>query len=192
MKWWMVFVFFVVTVGCEGARSVTEMEVELRDLHNTIEKQKQDIDRAQNELSELRARVSQLEQEKVKLAGMKELGDAKLEEVKWEMRLEEFYINLKGKVRNTGKAYLEDVTLKVALLDETGNIIDVELTPPYAPQKERMLKFFPLEQPLEVGATQEFSFKIETKYFNANGLAAVKKAIETEGLCIIKVIFRSR
>ncbi|MCX7703508.1 MAG: hypothetical protein N2234_05350 [Planctomycetota bacterium] len=188
----VVFVVLLLAVifGCEGARSVTELELELRNEKNNSKNMEQQLIQKDNELNELRSRVSQLEQEKVKISGMKEMGDAKIEELKWEMRLDEFYIELRGKVRNTGRAYLEDVTLKVALRDETDNIIDVELMPPYAPEKERMLKFFPLE-PLEVGATQEFKVRISTKYFHANGLAAVKKCID-ENNASVKILFRSK
>lgn len=191
---------FFLLIGCEGASSVHEAEVRLRDKQKEVRMLKQQLVQKERELDDLRAQNSQLIQEKIKLASMKELGRAKLENVRLETHFEdpqEKHIAVKGIVKNVGKAYLEDITLKVALLDDTGNIIKVKLMPPYAPAEERMLKFFPLvdekgrEVSLDPNAQQEFEFRIKTAYFDGNSLAAVKKAIDTNSF-VVRVLFRSR
>ena len=197
----VVFVWvLLLTFGCGGAASVHELEVRLRDKQKEVERLKQQLLQKERELDDLRAQNSQLTQEKVKLASMKEMGKAELLNLRWETHFEdpqEKYIALKGVVKNTGKAYLEDVTLKVALLDDTGNVIEVGLMPPYAPAKEKMLKFFPLvdergkEVSLDPDSSQEFEFRIKTAYFDGNGQAAVKKAVDSESFSV-KVLFRSR
>jgi hypothetical protein len=184
----LVFVTFF--VGCEG--KVQNYESQIKDKDSRIKSLESDKAESARTVAELRKKTDDLSKEATELRKSKERGAVEISNLKWTEKEAEFQIFLTGTVKNTGRAYLRDVTLKVSLFDETHNPLVVSLVnDPCERVSETMHLYHHVADSLGEGDSKDFQMIIYTHLMHGDGKAKVRKAIGDPKLQEIIALFVS-
>lgn len=134
----------------------------------------------ETELDDLVNKNLKLSEDVRELQSAKEMGSVEVTNVTWEELDREFKLILRGTVKNTGRAYLYDVTVKVAIVDQTENIIEAPLVNDPDRESMSMLFFHNVADSLNTGGSKDFEMVIYTRNIHASGLGKVKESIRQD------------
>jgi hypothetical protein len=181
---------FVFTVGCKNETEKYKAQIEERESKiRALEKGKAEIE---STVDELRKKSDDVSKQVSELKKRKERGAVEITNLKWSENEKEFQVILTGTVKNTGLVYLRDVTVKVSLLDETGNPLVVPLiNDPYERESETIRMFHYVAESLDVGGSKDFRFVIYTRLMHGDGVAKIRKCIENPKLYDVVGLFVS-
>jgi hypothetical protein len=165
-------------VSCNGEddsmrKDLEEARATIEDLNNRLSTKETEVDDLTDENLKLNEDVRELE-------SAKEMGEVELDNLKWEENDREFKLILTGTVKNTGKAYLYDVTVKVGIMDETENVIVVPTVNDEDRESMPMLFFHNVADSMNTGDSKDFEMVIYTRKIRADGLGKVKESIRRE------------
>jgi len=156
----------------------TDLARKLDERNATIEELNKQIGSLETDRDQVTTENKKLLDENRTLKTTKELGAVELSNLKWEERDDRFHLILRGTVTNTGHAFISHITVKVAIKDETDNIIEADLVnDPDERGKMPMLFFHNAADSLNVGDSEDFEMIIYAKDINATSKSKVKDAI---------------
>lgn len=182
---------FIFTVGCKS--EVEEYKRQIADKESKIKSLGNEKAESERTVSELRKKNDELSKANSELKNRKELGSVEIANLQWTEKEKEFQVILTGTVKNTGLAYLRDVTVQVSLLDETGNPLVVPLiNDPYERESEVMRLFQYVTESLDVGGSKDFTLVIYTRLMHGDGVAKIRNCTENPKLYEVVPIFVSR
>jgi hypothetical protein len=161
--------------GCNGEDEA--LKHELDDALAKIESMKKEVRSKEDELDEQINKNLKLSEELRELETAKEMGEVEIVNLKWDEKDRDFKLILRGTVKNTGRAYLYDVTIKVAITDATENIIVAPIVNDPDREEMEMLFFHNVADSLNKDGSKDFEMVIYTRNIHASGLGKVKEAI---------------
>lgn len=172
----------------------TDFTRELSEREAAIKDQEEQIHSLETQLDQIRKDNRQLSDENRALNDVKELGVVELSNLEWEEDDDRLRMILRGTVKNTGRSFVWHVTIKVAINDETENVIEADLS--YDPDdrgKIPMLFYHNAADSLNIGDSKDFEIIIYTRNIFAGSLGKVKEAIRNhESQVEYVALFRSR
>jgi hypothetical protein len=162
-------------LGCkrEGADSTEE----LREARAEVDNLKTKVKTLEDQDDKYRLQNIELSKKVNDLESRKEIGEVKVYNLKWDENDRESQLILTGTVENTGHAYLTDVTVKVAIKDETRNVIKAELVNKDDRATMPMLYYHNVTDALAKGDKMDFKLIIYTRNIHANSFTDVQEAI---------------
>jgi hypothetical protein len=165
--------------ACNGEDE--NLKKELMDAKAKVESLQNDLSSKETDLDQAVVENRALTTELTEVKRSKELGAVEISNLNWQEKDADFKLILTGTVKNTGNAFLRDVTVKVAIKDETDNIIEVKIVNDPDREKMSMLFFQNVADALNKGSSKDFELVIYTRNIHASGLGKVKEAIHAPG-----------
>jgi len=169
------FVGLLCLFACNGEdetvkRDLEESRAKVEDLNNKLSTTETQLDKQVNDNIRLNEQIRELE-------AAKEMGAVELSDLKWIENDRDFQLILTGTVKNTGKSYLYDVTVKVGIMDETENIIVAPIV--NDPDREEIptLFFHNVADSMNTGDSKTFKMVIMTRNIHASGLGKMKESV---------------
>ena len=156
------------------------LKKELNEANTEVESLKKQVRSKEDELDDQTTKNLRLGEELRELETAKERGAIELSNLKWEENDRDFKLILHGTAKNTGRVYLYDVTVKVAIMDRTENIIEAPVVNDLDREKMPMLFFHEVTGSLNTGDSKDFSLVIYTRNIHASGLGKVKESIREQ------------
>lgn len=162
-------------LGCN--KETGDSTEDLREARAEIENLKQKVKTLEDQADTYGSQNIELSKKIRDLEGRKEIGEVKVSNLEWTENDRESQLILTGTVENTGHAYLTDVTVKVAVRDETRNIIKAELVDKTDRATMPMLFYHSVEEALAKGDKKDFKLVIYTRNIHAGSFSEVQEAI---------------
>ncbi|MFH1769781.1 MAG: hypothetical protein ABH833_03900 [Parcubacteria group bacterium] len=167
----------IITSGCKESISRYKSLVEEKD--SAIKTLHAEISDKDGIISELRKIKDELDKEKSQLLKHKEVGEVEITNIKWEEKERDFQFVLSGTIKNTGLAYLKDVTLRVTFLDEKGNpLVAKLLNDPFERGSETTRFYYHAADSLGTGNSIEFKMIIYTHLIHHEGKSRIRQCIK--------------
>ena len=178
--------------GCGGSGGLESLKADLNDYKREVQKAQKDLREAKKEVDALSMEKTRLSRRITELEASKELAKATLENTGYEEHLDEYYIEFKGVVKNTGSRFLEYVTVALEVLDKNDVPMKVEYRNPPYEGSERLRKFFLVAGSLDKGKSVPIKgVRLETKKWHENSVQEVRDALKA-GRYVLRLLYRGR
>jgi predicted nuclease with TOPRIM domain len=165
--------------ACESQEE--ELKQEIKELEEKVQAQDKKLQTQEAQIDEYSTTIIELRNVKDALEAARELGSIEISDLKWKIDDDDFKLILYGTVKNTGKAYLHDVTVKVEIRDKTDNVIDAKIINDPDRENMKMLFYHNVAGSLDQNDSQDFALVIYTRDIHDDALGRVKDAIGTMG-----------
>lgn len=164
--------------ACNGGDE--EMKEDLSEALAKIENLQKKLKTKEDQSDDLQNENIRLNQQVIELTGAKEMGAVEVTNIKWEENDRDFQLILHGTIKNTGRAYLSNITVKVEIMDKFDNVIQAPVVNDPDREIMPMLFFHDVAEALNMGDSKTFKMIIYTRNIHASGLGKVKEAIDNK------------